>query len=276
MGLISRNISSYSNLRRFHLESDAKVMSQSVERFSSRIADYIKYRPGYPSEIIALLKKECGLTIDSVVADIGSGTGKLAELFLANGNLVFGVDPNSGMRAAAEQILQNFRNFKSVEGSAESTGLSDPAVDFVTAAQAFHWFDANKFKLEAKRVLKSDGWVVLTWNARKLLSTPFLEDYERLLLNYGTDYQDIRHEKAESTLPSFFSRKPCKAAVFPNQQVFDFDGLKGRVRSSSYTPEPGHASFEPMMQALRDVFERHQQNGTVVFDYDTKVFYGRI
>jgi SAM-dependent methyltransferase len=251
-------------------------MSQSVERFSSRIADYIKYRPGYPSEIIGLLKDECGLTSDSIVADIGSGTGKLAELFLANGNLVWGVDPNAGMRTAAEQILEKFPNFKSVEGSAESTALRDSSVDFITAAQAFHWFDADKFKLEAKRILRSDGWVVLTWNARKLVSTPFLEDYERLLLHYGTDYQDIRHEKAESTIPFFFSREPCKAAVFPNQQVFDFDGLKGRVRSASYTPEPGHPSFEPMMLELRNVFERHHHNGQVVFEYDTKVFYGRI
>ena len=251
-------------------------MSQSVDRFSSRIADYIKYRPGYPSDIITLLKDECGLTTNSVVADIGSGTGKLAELFLGNGNVVFGVEPNSGMRRAAEQILQSFPNFKSVEGTAESTGLADSSVDFVTAGQAFHWFDAHKFKLEAKRVLKTDGWVVLTWNARKLVSTPFLEDYERLLLNYGIDYQDVRHEKAESSIPLFFSGEPSKAAIFPNQQVFDLEGLQGRVRSSSYTPEPGHAKFEPMMRELQDVFKRHQQNGSVIFEYDTKVFYGRI
>ena len=251
-------------------------MSQSVERFSSRIADYIKYRPGYPGEIITLLKNECGLTPESVIADIGSGTGKLTELFLANGNLVFGVEPNSGMRAAAEQILQSFSNFKSLNGSAESTGLKDSSADFVVAGQAFHWFDPEKFKLEAKRILKGNGWVVITWNVRKLVSTLFLEDYERLLLTYGTDYQEIRHEKAEATIPLFFTAMPAHIATFPNQQVFDFEGLKGRVRSSSYTPEPGHPSFAPMIEELKEVFDRHQKNGTVLFEYDTKVFYGQL
>ena len=251
-------------------------MSQSVERFSSRINDYIKYRPGYPSQIVELLKNECNLTPNSVFADIGSGTGKLTELFLADGNLVFGVEPNTGMRSAAEQILKAFPNFKSIDGNAESTSLEDSSIDLITAGQAFHWFDPDKFKLEAKRILKPTGWVVLTWNARKLVSTPFLEDYEKLLITFGTDYQDIRHEKAEELIPKFFSSRSWKAAVFPNEQVFDFEGLKGRVRSSSYTPEPGHPRFEPMIEELKNVFDRHQKNGSVIFEYDTKVFYGQL
>jgi SAM-dependent methyltransferase len=251
-------------------------MSQSVERFSSRIADYIKYRPGYPQEIVSLLRSECGLTTDSVVADIGSGTGKLTELFLANGNVVFGVEPNAGMRSAAEELLSSFPNFKSIDGNAEATVLENSSVDFITAGQAFHWFGPDSFKLEARRILKADGWVVITWNARKLVSTPFLEDYEQLLLTYGTDYQAIRHEKAEDLIPQFFAPQACRVAVFPNAQVFDFEGLKGRLRSSSYTPEPGHPGFEPMIEELRNVFDRHQTNGNVIFEYDTKVFYGRL
>jgi SAM-dependent methyltransferase len=251
-------------------------MSQSVERFSSRIADYIKYRPGYPPEIVTLMKTECGLTPDSVVTDIGSGTGKLAQLFLAHGNVVFGVEPNAGMRAAAEQILGSFPNFKSIEGNAESTGLQTSSVEFITAGQAFHWFDPDNFKLEARRILKADGWVIITWNARKLVSTPFLEDYEHLLMTYGTDYQDIRHEKAEDLIPQFFAPRAFQVAVFPNAQVFDLEGLKGRLRSSSYTPEPGHPGFEPMIEEVRNVFDRHQTNGTVIFEYDTKVFYGQL
>jgi SAM-dependent methyltransferase len=251
-------------------------MGQSVERFSSRIDDYIKYRPGYPSEIIRLLKRECCLDAASVVADIGSGTGKLSELFLDNGNKVFGVEPNSGMRAAAEVVLQRFQNFVSIDGTAESTTLPDASVDFITAGQAFHWFDPNQFKLEANRILRAAGWVVLTWNARRLVSTPFLEEYERLLLQYGTDYQDIRHEKAEDLIAGFFTPGPFSVAVFQNQQNFDYEGLTGRVRSSSYTPEPGHPAFAPMIDDLRILFQRHQQNGRVVFEYDTKVFYGQI
>lgn len=251
-------------------------MSQSVERFSSRIDDYIKYRPGYPSEIIVLLKMECCLDEASVVADIGSGTGKLSELFLNNGNKVFGVEPNSGMRAAAEVVLQRSQNFVSIDGTAESTTLPDASVDFITAGQAFHWFDPNQFKLEANRILREDGWVVLTWNARRLVSTPFLEEYERLLLQYGTDYQEIRHEKAEDLIAGFFDPGPFKVAMFQSQQNFDYEGLTGRVRSSSYTPEPGNPAFAAMIEDLRVLFQRHQQNGRVVFEYDTKVFYGQL
>ena len=251
-------------------------MSQSVERFSSRINDYIKYRPGYPTEIVELLKSECNLTPNSLIADVGSGTGKLTELFLANGNVVFGVDPNAGMRAAAEQILGRFPNFKSIDGNADSTGLESSSVDFITAGQAFHWFDPDNFKLEATRILKADGWVILIWNARKLVSTPFLEDYEHLLLTLGTDYQEVRHEKAEDLIPQFFAPRAFKVAVFPNAQVFDFEGLKGRLRSSSYTPGPGHPGFEPMIEEVRNVFDRHQTDGNVIFEYDTKVFYGQL
>jgi SAM-dependent methyltransferase len=251
-------------------------MTQSVERFSSRIDNYIKYRPGYPREIADLLKTECSLSPTSVVADIGSGTGKLSELFLMNGNVVFGVEPNVGMRSAAESILRNFPNFKSFDGYAESTTLPDTSVDFIIAAQAFHWFEPDEFKIEALRILKPQGWVAMVWNARKLVSTPFLEDYERLLLAYGTDYQDIRHEKAESTIADFFAPEPFTLKTFPNKQVFDFEGLQGRVSSSSYSPEPGHLSFEPMMRELKSLFDRHQQNDRVVLDYDTKVFYGRL
>ena len=251
-------------------------MSQSVERFSSRINDYIKYRPGYPREIVELLKRACNLTPNSLIADIGSGTGKLTELFLANGNVVFGVEPNAGMRSAAEQILGSFPNFKSIDGNADSTGLETSSVDFITAGQAFHWFDPDNFKLEARRILKADGWVVITWNARKLVSTPFLEDYEHLLLTLGTDYQEVRHEKAENLIPQFFAPGACQVAVFPKAQVFDFEGLKGRLRSSSYTPEPGHPEFEPMIEEVRIVFDRHQTDRSVIFEYDTKVFYGQL
>jgi SAM-dependent methyltransferase len=150
-------------------------MLKTAERFSTRVEDYISYRPGYPPEIIDELSKQCGLTPDSIIADIGSGTGKSSDPFVRNGNLVFGVEPNPGMRKAAEQIFQQFPRFKSVEGNAETTTLPDGSVDFVVAAQAFHWFDQAAFRLEAKRILKPEGWVVLFWNGRKLESTPFLE-----------------------------------------------------------------------------------------------------
>ena len=249
---------------------------QSVERFSSRVENYARYRPGYPSAIVDLLKEECALIADSIIADIGSGTGKLSELFLANGNAVIGVEPNAAMRAAAESILGGSPKFRSVDGTAESTTLVDASVDFVMAGQAFHWFDPHKAKVECKRILKPNGWVVVIWNERQIDTTPFLRAYEQLLLTYGTDYQEVRHENAEPVVKEFFAPKQPRFAQFPNHQSFDFDALRGRLLSSSYTPEPSNAAFKPMLVELEKIFDTYQQAGSVRFEYDTRVFYERL
>jgi SAM-dependent methyltransferase len=251
-------------------------MSQSVERFTSRVETYAKYRPGYPAEILELLRRECDLTPDSIVADIGSGTGKLTELLLANGCVVFGVEPNGPMRAFAENLFKDQPNFRSVDGSAESTTLPDTSVDLITAGQAFHWFEPPKTRDEWVRILKPGGWAALIWNERELKATPFLNDYENLLLEFGTDYKEVRHENAEPGIEKFFAPDEFALRSFPNTQIFDFEGLRGRVRSSSYTPEPDHPKFEPMMRLLKTLFDKHEENGYVHFDYETRVFYGHL
>ena len=249
---------------------------QSVERFSSRVDDYIRYRPGYPTAIIDLLRSDCGLSQHSIIADIGSGTGKLSELFLANGNHVIGVEPNAGMRAAAESIFAGSTNFQSVDGTAESTTLDDASVDVVIAGQAFHWFDPPKAKEEFKRILKPNGWVVVIWNERQIDTTPFLRAYEQLLLTYGTDYAEVRHENAEPVVNEFFAPRIPKLAQFPNRQEFDFQALRGRLCSSSYTPEPSSPNFQPMLAELEEIFNKFQEAGRVRFEYDTRVFYERM
>lgn len=251
-------------------------MPQSVERFTSRVENYARYRPGYPTEIVDLLKTACDLTPASVVADIGSGTGKLSEIFLANGNVVIGVEPNAAMREVAEKIFNDEPLFRSVDGSAEATTLADSSVDMVVAGQAFHWFDPVKTRTEWLRILKPGGWAVLIWNDRQLQTTPFLSDYEQLLIEFGTDYSEVRHDKGMPAIQQFFAGDRFVMKGFPNTQVFDFDGLRGRVRSSSYTPEPDHPAFEPMMRQLKAIFDKHQKNGYVSFEYETKVFYGQL
>ncbi len=251
-------------------------MSESVNRFTSRVEDYARYRPGYPVEIIHLLATECGLTPDSIVADVGSGTGKLSEIFLANGNVVIGIEPNESMRVVAEEIFNDDPRFRSVNGTAEATTLPEASVDLIVAGQAFHWFDPPKTREEWIRILKPGHWVALIWNDRELETTPFLSDYEQMLVDFGTDYAEVRHDKGMPMIQQFFAGDEFVLKGFPNTQVFDFDGLRGRVRSSSYTPEPNHPSFDPMMRRLEAVFDKHQENGYVNFDYETKVFYGRL
>lgn len=249
-------------------------ITDATQRFSSRVDHYVRYRPGYPAEVLDLLKEACGLTAESVVADIASGTGIWTRWLLSNGNPVFGVEPNAEMRKAGEEFLKSYPKFTSVAGTAEATNLRDHSVDLVTAAQAAHWFDRPRARAEFLRILKPKGWVALLWNERLTDSTPFLRAYEHLLLTYGTDYKEVRHERTTAEIQDFFAPAPYREKVFKSEQVFDYEGMEGRLLSSSYTPEPGHKNYEPMLKAMREIFEEHQVNGQVVLEYDTRVFYG--
>jgi SAM-dependent methyltransferase len=249
----------------------------SMQRFSDRVENYVKYRPGYPTAIIDLLKAECGLNSSSIVADVGAGTGLFAELLLPNVKLVFGVEPNREMREAAERLLKNYPGFKSVSASSEQTDLDSNSVDFVTAAQAFHWFNPVRTQAEFRRILKPVGWVILIWNERLVDTTPFLRAYEDLLLKFSTDYDQVDHRRTdEKAIGSFFSPSGFKKRSFENAQHFDFDGLKGRLLSSSYAPAEGHPNHKPMLEALKKIFSAHQANGKVSFNYETKVFFGQL
>ena len=246
-----------------------------TERFSDRVADYVKYRPGYPREVLDFMREELNLNGASVVADVGSGTGILSRLFLENGNTIYGVEPNDAMRAAGEELLRGFPHFRSVAGTAEATTLDDRSVDFVAAGQAFHWFDVEAARREFARIIRPAGYAVLIWNSRRLDSTPFLRDYESLLHEFGTDYAAVSMKYAQpDSLGRFFPQGYDRAA-FGNHQHFGHDELKGRLLSSSYAPleGPRHAA---MLRRLREVFDAHQQEGRVLLEYDTEVYYGII
>lgn len=251
-------------------------MRDATKRFSSRVDNYIKYRPSYPQALLDLLAAECGLSGDSTIADIGSGTGILAELLLQRGYGVIGVEPNHEMRGAGDRLLQGYPRFTSVAGTAEATTLADSSVDLITAGQAFHWFDPERFRAECARILKPGGSVALIWNDRRLDSSPFLQAYERLLLTHGTDYTAVNHKQFDDeSMKRFFGDGRFKKASFENFQTFDFEGVEGRLLSSSYVPEADHPSYQPMLDELQQIFGQHQTNGQVVFEYDTIVYYGQ-
>lgn len=256
--------------------ADEVSMKDSVSRFSNRVEDYARYRPGYPSGVIDILRAECGLTKASLIADVGSGTGILSESFLQNGNALIGIEPNTAMRLAGERFLTRYTKFVSIGAPAESTTLPPQSVDFITAGQAFHWFDRERTRTEFGRILKAGGWVVIIWNERRLESTAFLRDYESLLLRYGTDYQEVRHANVALEIANFFAPEQFKLKSLENLQHFDFESLKGRVRSASYTPEPGHPDFEPMLSGLREIFNANEIDGRVAFEYDTRIYYGHL
>jgi len=245
--------------------------SDPKKRFSSRVENYIKYRPSYPQKIIKFLTEKKILKKNIVIADIGSGTGILSELFLKNGNKVYGVEPNPDMRKAAEKLLEKYSDFISIDGSAEKSGLKEKSVDLIVAGQAFHWFDVEKARMEFKRILRQIRYVVLIWNNRRKSGDNFSSDYEKFILKYGTDYKEVR--KKEKNVDKFFKNEK---KVYYNYQDLDYDGLKGRLLSVSYIPLKDNPYFTKMLEELEDIFSRYQKNGTVKLEYDTEVYYGQL
>jgi SAM-dependent methyltransferase len=251
------------------------TFTDAKERFSQRVSDYVRYRPSYPSALLELLRGECGLRPGHVIADIGSGTGFLSELFLKNGNRVYGVEPNKDMRQAGEEYLASYDGFSSIEGSAEATTLDDASVDFITAGQSFHWFEPDVARREFVRILKVGGWMVIAWNDRRMEEAPFTRDYENILERFGVDYKTVKDSYPEADRIRNFLRTFSQRDV-PNHQILDWESLSGRLRSSSFTPTEGHPNFAPMMEDLKKLYDVHQQSGQVRMDYFTRIYYGRL
>ncbi len=255
----------------------AETTHDPKARFSDRVDDYIKYRPHYSQDVVQALQRACGLRPEHTIADVGCGTGLLAQIFLANGNRVTGVEPNREMRIAGESYLAAYPNFSMVDGSAEATGLADASADFVIAGQAFHWFRPNDTRAEFARIVTPEGWVVLVWHDRDTTSKPFLRAYEDFVRRHSTDYEQVAHKYLASydALQRFFAPDEVKLIEQRNRQALDFDGLRGRLLSSSYVPKAGE-KYEAMMRELPHLFSSHAESGHVALEYDTKIYYGHL
>lgn len=247
-------------------------------RFSDRVDAYVKYRPGYPPEVYDYLQEKGGLVSGAEIADLGSGTGLLSKLFLRHNHRVYGVEPNAEMRSAGERLLADEREFRSFDGRAEAIPLGDASVDYVVAGQAFHWFEPKKTREEVRRILRANGQAALIWNEWNGGAGLFMQGYEKLLNTFGTDFKIVSRQskQAEKNLRIFFLPHKPRMARFRNQQVFDLQGLRGRLLSSSYAPLEGHPQHAPMLAELEKLFEQHQENGRVRFDYLTSVYHGRM
>ena len=249
----------------------------STARFSDRVDDYVRYRPDYPLALLDWLQYELGVTASWQVADIGAGTGISSKMFLDASYRVTAVEPNAPMRAAAEHWLQAYEKFDAVDGRADATGLDDASVDLVTVAQAFHWFDEEPTRREFARILRHGGLAAIWWNSRRLGGTRFLEGYEALLLKFGTDYISVAERYADDArMRAWLGDGYRGSASFEHSQRLDFESLRGRLMSSSSAPQAGHPGHEPMLHALRELFDACAEHGTVSFDYDTRIFAGHM
>lgn len=246
----------------------------STTRFSDRVENYVKYRPHYPQEVIPYLEKHIGLTSEKIIADIGSGTGISSILFLANGNKVYGIEPNKEMREAGEEYLSQYKKFISVAGTAEDTLLESDSMDVIVCGQAFHWFDIGKCKIEFAKILKKNGYVVLMWNERNTKDSQLLADYENLIKKFGTDYDKVcqQDEKVNENIKIFFDERGYDIKLIESYQIFGFEGFKGRLLSSSYVPQDN----EEMIAELKVLFDKYQKDGLVKFEYHTMVYTGQL
>lgn len=249
---------------------------QNTERFSNRAKNYVRYRPHYPGEIIPFLKEKIKFNDRWMIADIGSGTGISSELFLKNGNRVYGVEPNKEMRESAEAIFKKDKNFISVDATAEATSLPIGSINLIVAGQAFHWFDKTACKKEFQRIAAPGAYLLLMWNDRKL-NSPFQQAYEQMLKELAIDYEEVNQRNVdEEVIKTFFSPYPYFLQSFPNSQYFDLEGLKGRLLSCSYAPPEHHENYQPIMRRLDQIFEKFNTNSKVEFAYNCNIYCGHI
>jgi SAM-dependent methyltransferase len=254
------------------------MMRDPKERFSDRVGDYVRFRPGYPAAVFELLARECALGPGSAVADVGSGTGIFTRALLATGAHVTAVEPNAAMREAAERSIAaaDASRFVSADASAEATTLPPGSVDLVTVAQAFHWFDPPRARAEFARILRPSGMVVLVWNQRR--ASAFNADYEGMLEQFAPEYGAVSEQSraAEPKLRAFYAPSVAGVARFHHEQRLDEEALRGRLMSSSYAPRAGDPLHGPMLRRLAEIFATHARGGTVAFEYEALVWYGRL
>jgi len=251
-------------------------MTDPTGRFSNRVREYALHRPRYPDTLFRQLPGWV-FTPSSVVADIGCGTGIFTAHISEKVKKVFAVEPNRGMREAALRALADRPNVEVTGGRAEETGLADRSVDVIAAAQAFHWFDRVRARAEFLRILKPGGAVLLVWYERRTTGDEFLEGYEKLMLDHGTDYAQVDHRNVTpEIIAEFFHPRPVERITVSGEERMDFEGLRGRVISSSYMPGPDDAGFAPLMGALTELFERCQSGGKVGFHYDFHAYLCRM
>jgi SAM-dependent methyltransferase len=249
-------------------------MPRPTERFSDRAETYAKYRPGYPDKMLRFL--ETVVAPPAAVADVGSGTGILTRQLLGTGYQVWAVEPNEAMRTAAERTLSAYPACRSIDGTAEATTLDDRAVDLITCAQAFHWFDRGPTRLEFSRILKSDGWIALLWNERQEEGSPINRAYDDLLKAMAVDYQKVSHRRiAFEDIRAFFAPGEVQLKIFANHQTLDRDGFLGRLISSSYVPNRGQPGHQEIIEAAKKLFADYQTGGVITFEYETKVHLGQ-
>ena len=249
------------------------VVKDATTRFSCRVDLYVKHRPGYPPALIDFLADVCNLRPAHVVADVGSGSGALAEVFLRNGNAVYAIEPNPEMRAAAEHALRGYSRFRSVDAVGERTTLPERSVDLVAVGRAFHWLEPDTALAEFARILKPEGWVVII-AFRRNTASPFLAEYEKLLSSFRTDRGRMRQRRR--ALEQFLAANAFKTQTLPEERCLGREGLQGLTLSYSTSPAPDDPQAVSLLDAVDALFQKHQRGGEVLVGHDVTIYHKQL
>ena len=248
-------------------------------RFADRAEVYHRYRSKFPPELLEFLRDRCGLDAHSVIADIGAGTGILAELFLANGNRTFAVEPNAEMLALCRGLCDIYPQLTCVQASAESTTLPDASVDIVAVGRALHWFDLPAAKREFQRVLIPGGWLAVMGNIWERETGAFATEYDAVVLKHARDLSQVKDRYTilqPNGLQDFLAPAQMESVTLSKTRQLTLEELIGRTASISYAPIPGQPGYDAMCEELTALFDRHQQNSTVEIAEDWSVCCARI
>lgn len=248
----------------------------TTRKFEGRADDYTAGRPTYARELIGCLFNDYGLSEASVIADIGSGTGKFAKHLLERGSKVYCVEPNEDMRHAAEKELCQFKKFHSVQGNAENTTLESGSVDHITAAQAFHWFDVDKFKKECSRIIRNNGKIFLLWNVRDN-SDSLNQELYRVYSRYCPNFKGFSGGivKDDPRIKAFFC-KQYDYISFDNPLCLDRERFIARSLSGSYSLKADDEEYDAYIENLLRLFDKYSEQGAVMVANQSVAYIGSI
>jgi ubiquinone/menaquinone biosynthesis C-methylase UbiE len=247
-------------------------MPDNTQRFTGRATIYDRYRQRYPThEILSRLREWCGLTPDWLIADIGAGTGMLAEVFLENGNRVIAIEPNPDMREQMRpSIEQHLRRpvpqLEIVDASAEATTLPPASIDLIAVGRAFHWFDEERAIAEFRRILSPTGWAIAAADRDRDCTDPAYRDqiaaYEELISTHGIDYARVVRSgyRGYEKMNAMFDGQLHHERL-PGHRQLDWTTFSGHTKSLSVTPQPTHPGYKAFEQALRQYFDRYAEEG---------------
>lgn len=246
----------------------------NTNRFDGKGEIYAKARPKYSSELFDYMENNLNIPKGSVFADIGSGTGIFTQQLLDCGYFVYAVEPNSDMRKKAEEKLSVYKDFCSVDGTDGNTALPDNSVDYITVAQAFHWFDASAFRKECQRILKPDGKVLIVYNSRDE-EAECTKALAALRGKYNPEFHGFSNGISNEKCMAFFNGD-CQVFHADNSQIYDRQGYVNRVLSSSYSLKENDERYEEYLSDINKIFDTYEVDGEIKIPTYTVAYTGKL